>query len=140
MNALLSLLLAALLRPEVAAADALAAWDERRAAAYAAGDPAALRALYAPGSETGRADRAALRAYAARGLRVDGLRTQLLAVRVVRRSPDGWHLVVTDRLAGGVARGAGVTVSLPRDRPTTWRLELRWRPAGWRVVEARPGG
>lgn len=138
MNALLSLLLTALLRPEVVAADVLAAWDERRSAAYAAGDPAALRALYTPGSSSGRADRAALHAYADRGLRVDGWQTQLLAVRVVESSPRGWRLSVTDRLVGGVARGDGAPVPLPRDRPTTWRLELRWCVSGWRVVEVRP--
>ena len=138
MNALLSLLLATLLRPEVVAADVLSAWDDRRSAAYAAGDPAALRALYVPGSASGRADQAALRAYVDRGLRVDGLRTQLLAVRVLERYPRGWRLLVTDRLLGGVARGDGTAVVLPQDRPTTWRLGLRWGVSGWRVVEVRP--
>ena len=57
-------------------------WDARRSAAWAAGDPAALRSLYVAGSRTGRADRAALAAYAERGLRVPGLRFQ---VRVGRR-------------------------------------------------------
>ena len=59
-----------------APADASAAlhdWDDRRASAWAAADPAALRALYEPGSAAGRVDVAMLRAWRERGLRVEGL-------------------------------------------------------------------
>ena len=134
---LIPTLLALALRPEVAAADVLREWDERRAAAYAAGDPAALRPLYTPGSAAGRADRAMLRAYADRGLRVTGLRRQLLAVEVLDAGPGWWRLGVTDRLVGGVARGGGQPVVLPRDRPSSWRVQLRRHAGGWRVGVVR---
>lgn len=136
MYAVVPLLLAlALPAPEVAAAGVLHDWDSRRAAAYAAGEPAALRALYVPGSTTARADRAYLRAYTRRGLRVTGLRHQLLAVDVLDAGPRWWRLRVTDRQVGGVARGAGVAVPLPRDQPSTWRIGLRRSGGVWRVVE-----
>lgn len=141
MNAALCLLLAlAFPAPEVAAARVLHDWDDRRAAAYAAGEPAALRPLYQPGSAAGRADRAFLRAYAQRGLRVTGMRHQLLAVDVLDAGPGWWRLRVTDRLVGGVARGAGVAVPLPRDQPSTWRIGLRRSGGQWRVVEVAQAG
>src|SRR4051794_16820032 len=86
----------------------LHAWDERRAAAWAAADPAALHRLYVPGSPAGRADVAMLLAWRHRGLHVDGLRMQLLAVRVERRSSGRVVLRVVDRVVGAVAVGAGV--------------------------------
>lgn len=125
--------------PEVAALDVLRAWDERRARAWAQADPAALSALYAPGSRTGRADRRMLRAYAARGLRVTGLRMQVLAAAVRSASADRLVLAVTDRLAGAVARRPGAAPApLPRDRVSVRLVALR-RMAGeeWRVTEVR---
>ena len=134
----LALVLALTLRPEAVAADLLHAWDQRRAAAYASGEPAALRPLYVPGSPAGRADRALLRAYDDRGLRVVGLRTQVLAVEVRRGTDRAWTLRVTDRLVGGVAVGRGERVALPRDRPSTWRIRLVRHDGAWRVAQARP--
>ena len=119
--------------PEVPAAAVLHAWDDQRAHAWATGDPAALRDLYTAGSATGRADGAMLRSWHDRGLRVTGLRTQLLALAVRDWSDDRLVLVVTDRLAGGVAVGAGVRVPLPRDRATTRRVVLRRVAGEWRV-------
>ena len=69
-------------RAEVDAVEVLRAWDVRRSGAWASGDPASLRSLYTDGSRSGRHDRALLAAYAGRGLRVTGLRTQVLAVAV----------------------------------------------------------
>ena len=66
------------------AADVLRAWDGRRAEAFAAGDLAALGRLYVPGSRAGTADRALLRGYLDRGLRVEGMRVQVLALDVPR--------------------------------------------------------
>lgn len=111
-------------------------WDEQRADAWAAADVPALRALYAPGSVAGRRDVAMLRAWSARGLRVDGLRTQLLDVDVRRRTPDRLVLAVTDRLAGGVAEPAGL--ALPRDRPSRHVVVLRVVEGEWRVSAVRP--
>ena len=119
--------------PEVRAAAVLHAWDDQRAQAWASGDPAALRDLYTAGSPAGRADRAMLRSWHERGLRVTGLRMQLLAVRVRRWSDGRIVLVVTDRLAGGVSVGSGVRVPLPRDEPSTRRVVLRRVAGEWRV-------
>ncbi len=115
----------------------LAAWDEARAAAWEAGDPAALRELYAAGSRTGAADVRLLRDYRERGLSVADLTTQVLAMDVVAQSPSRLVLVVTDRVVGGRAVGVGAPVALPADRASTRRVVLRREAGRWLVVEAR---
>lgn len=122
----------------VAAIEVLRTWDARRTEAWASGDPQALRRLYTRGSRTGRQDRAALAAYADRGLRVTGVRMQLLAVDVLRATARRVTLRVTDRLSRAVARGPRGAVVLPRDRPSTWRVRLCRRAGEWRVAEVRP--
>lgn len=120
------------------AVEVLRTWDVRRAAAWASDDPGALRRLYTPGSRTGRADVALLGAYAARGVDVTGLRTQLLAVDVVERSADRVVLVVTDRLAHVEVSHDGRTLALPSDRPSTHRVTLVLVGDTWLVDEVRP--
>jgi hypothetical protein len=115
----------------------LHAWDGRRSAAWAAGDGRRLAALYLRGSWAGRADRAALRAYAARGLRVEGLAMQLLAVRVLAASEARLALRVTDRLAAGVAVGRGTRIPLPRDEPSERVVVLRRTKGEWLVASVR---
>lgn len=115
----------------------LADWDERRAAVWAEGDPAALRRLYADGSGAGAADVRLLRDYRRRGLRVEGLTTQVLALRVAARSPDRLELVVTDRVVGAEAVGSGSPVALPVDRPSTRRVVLVRDEGTWVVAEVR---
>lgn len=116
----------------------LAAWDARRAQAWAEGDVAALTRLYADGSRTGRADVRLLRHYRERGLRVEGLTTQVLALDVVESGPRRLVLLVTDRVVGGEAVGGAGTVALPRDRASTRHVVLTRSPgAEWVVVEAR---
>lgn len=135
----LVLLLATLLAPVPSPAPAVVhAWDVRRSAAWAAGDPAALARLYTPTSPAGAADVAMLRAWHARGLRVEDLRMQLLAVETRRRTPDRLVVVVSDRLASGVAVGAGVRQPLPRDAVSTRRLVLVRVAGEWRVAQASP--
>ena len=75
----------------------LHAWDADRAAAYARGDPGALRRLYAPGSRAGVRDQRVLQAYAERGLLVRGLRTQVLSLRVLGAGRHRLVVKVTDR-------------------------------------------
>ncbi|WP_296605175.1 hypothetical protein [Nocardioides sp.] len=135
----LVLLLATLLAPVPNPASAvLHAWDVDRSAAWAAGDPAALARLYTPRSPAGAADVAMLRAWQARGLRVVDLRMQLLAVETRRRTPDRLVVVVSDRLASGVAVGGGVRQPLPRDAVSTRRLVLVRVAGEWRVAQASP--
>ena len=142
---LLHLLLAALLGLEATATPAtpepvavLHAWDHRRAAAWAAGDPGALRRLYTQGSTAGAADVAMLRAWAERGLRVERMQMQLLSVEVRAGTGDRLVLVVSDRLASAVAVGDGVRRPLPRDAVSTRRLVLVRVAGEWRMAQARP--
>jgi len=121
----------------VAALGVLRAWDVRRAAAWAAGDEAALAALYTDGSAAGRRDRAMLDRYVARGLRVEGLRMQVLAGSVRSRTAGRLVLEVTDRLAHAVAVGPGVRVELPLDRASRRTVVLRWVAREWRVAQVR---
>jgi hypothetical protein len=90
-----------------------------------------------PGSRSGAADVRLLRAYAGRGLRVEGLTTQVLALRVVVRSPRRLVLVVTDRVVGGSAVGGAAPVALPADRASTRRVVLVRQRGRWVVGEAR---
>lgn len=115
----------------------LAAWDERRSAAWAEGDAGALERLYADGSGAGAADVRLLRDYGRRGLRVEGMTTQVLGLRVAARSPGRLELVVTDRVVGAEAVGSGAPVSLPVDRPSTRQVVLVREGAGWVVAEVR---
>ncbi len=113
----------------------LRVWDRRRAAAWAADDAAALRALYVRGSSSGRRDLAMLSAYHRRGLRVTTMERQVLAVHVLRHGPRALSLLVTDRLAEGRVAGHGERVVLPRSRSATRRIVLRRGSAGWQVAE-----
>lgn len=119
----------------------LAAWDERRAAAWAAGDTDALRALYAAGSRAGAIDVRLLEDYLRRGLTVEGLRTQVLALDAVEQSSRRLVLRVTDRVVGGRAVGGAAPVALPVARASTRRIVLvrrgRGAEAEWLVAEAR---
>ena len=112
-------------------------WDACRSRAYAHADGAALADLYVAGSRTGAADRAVLRGYHDRGLRVTGMRTQVLAARVLRESRRRLVVLVTDVLVDAVAgdRGRG-RWALPHDRPSTRRVVLMHEDGTWRVDEA----
>ena len=108
-------------------------WDAARSAAWDRGSVGALRRLYLPGSAAGRRDVGLLRRYADRGLRVAGLRTQVLSWSVVSSRRDRLVLLVTDRVVGGVAvrPGAATRARLPADRPTQRRLTLVRREGRW---------
>ena len=111
-------------------------WDDRRTRAWASADPHALRSLYVPGSAAGRADAAMLQAWHRRGLRVVGMRMQVLDLDVRRASDERLDLVVTDRLVGAVTVGPGVRLPLPRDGFTTRHLVLVRDGGRWRVRQA----
>jgi hypothetical protein len=123
---------------EVRAAAVLSEWDRARARAWTAGDLPGLRALYTSDSVAGRRDREMLRAYRSRGLVVQGLETQLLAVGELRREPTRWVLRVTDRIVSGTARGQGLRRALPRDGATTTTVTLRLADGRWRVASVSP--
>jgi hypothetical protein len=112
-------------------------WDRARATAWAAGDVAALRALYTPGSPAGRADVALLSRYLDRGLRVRGLATQVFSVTVLAAGPGLVRLRVVDRLAGGLACARHRCVPLPRDQADRRTITLRRSHGRWLVADVR---
>ncbi len=112
-------------------------WDGRRAAAYAAGSVGRLRRLYVPG--VGAGDVRLLKSYVGRGLVVEGMRTQVLTLQVLRQSPRQLRVRVTDRLVGAAARWPGGSLPLPRDRPSTRELTLRRQEGRWLMAGVSPG-
>jgi hypothetical protein len=96
-----------------------------------------LRRLYADGA--GARDVGLLRDYLHRGLTLDELRVQVLALDVLRHRPGEWRLRVTDRVVAGVVTGPdGARRPLPRDQATTRDVVLVRDGAGWRVAEVVP--
>jgi hypothetical protein len=115
----------------------LRGWDARRSRAYARADVAGLGDLYVPGSRTGASDRAVLRGYRDRGLRVSGMRTQLLGAQVLHDSERRITVLVTDVLLDAVADdGGGRRWALPQDRASLRRVLLVRHDGTWRVAEA----
>ena len=122
------------------AREVLRAWDRRRAAAWAAQDPAALARIYLPRAEAGRRDVALLRRWTDRGVRVTRLQPQVLALRVVEATDRRLVVEVTDRLGVVEPVTGGVAIDLPTDRATSRRIELRREPGArsrWRVASVR---
>ena len=117
----------------------LAAWDERRSAAWAEGDAGALarsvrRRVAARRAADVRLLRR-LRPARAPGRGADARRCW--PARWSARSPGRLELVVTDRVVGAEAVGSGAPVSLPVDRPSTRRVVLVREGEGWVVAEVR---
>lgn len=127
-------------RDELGTATAvLASWDARRAAAWAADDPVALRSLYASRSRAAAADLRLLARWRDAGWRVSDLRSQVLAVAVVRATDDRLLLRVVDRVAGGrvVERAGGGSTTLPGTSATARLVDLRRRGPTWQVAASR---
>ncbi|MGH3355745.1 MAG: hypothetical protein ACRDOJ_07580 [Nocardioidaceae bacterium] len=119
--------------------EVLAALDLLRARAYAESDARLLRAVYTPRSRVLRVDRALLRRYHRRGVRVTGLRMRVIGLHVVERR--GRHVVlrVREQVSGGVAISAGVRRMLSADEPETRLITLhRDHGAGWRIAAVGP--
>ncbi len=115
----------------------LAELDRRRAAAYAAADPAALRRVYVARTTAMRQDRALLMRYRRRGLRVVGMRMRILGLRVRARRRDRVVLVVRERLVRATVRGAGTRRLVDGD-VDEHVLTLRDAAGrGWRVASVR---
>lgn len=112
----------------------LHAWDERRAAAWASGDVAALRSLYTRRSVAGDRDAARLSRWLDSGLRVRRMQTQVLRAQVLDERPGRLVLAVTDRIARAVATGGGRAMPLPADGPSRWRITMRRVQGEWRVA------
>lgn len=116
----------------------LRSWDAARSRAWAAGDVSGLRELYVEDSAAGARDAAMLTMWADRGLRIEGLGTQLLAVEELRRTPSVLVVRVTDRMVGGVAVGSDVRIRLPVDAASIRVITLRRNDQErWRVSSVR---
>lgn len=116
----------------------LRTWDHARAAAYEAGDVRRLSALYVPGADVREDDLALLAAYDARGVRVESMRMQLLALEVLASAPDRFRLLVTDRVHVS-ATGPDGPVQLRPEGPGTRVVVMVREPGGtWRVSAVRP--
>lgn len=122
------------------AREVLRRWDARRVAAWAAGDAEALASLYVRGAPAGARDVAMLERWNARGVRVAGWTTQVLALEVVRGGPTVLVLRVTDRVVAAVAARGSRRAALPADAASRRTIELRRGERGvWRVVSVRAG-
>ena len=110
--------------------------DAARSLAFERADPAALQAVWVPGSPGSAADGARLRQLRDRGQRAVGLRHLLRDVRVVTASPTAARLEVVDVLAGHeVLAGSGEVVRRVAERGSTrWAVSLARTPGGWRLV------
>jgi|GEM_PF-2416921 len=132
------------LAPSVTVTEAVASlavlrdWDRARSAAWARGDVAALRRIYAAGSSVGAHDVAMLRRWVDRGLRVRRMVMQVLTVELRVRTGRRIVLDVTDRLAdaAAVVAGRGEQQPLPRDGLTTRRLSFRLTGGRWVLAAA----
>ncbi len=117
----------------------LAGWDRRRSSAWAHGSRVRLGRLYVAGSATGRVDLGRFDAWAARGLRVAGMRREIFEVRVRASRPRNLRLLVTDRMVGGYVEHGGQRRNLPVTAVSRHELHLRLDRVGWRLVSLRPG-
>jgi hypothetical protein len=115
------------------ASSVLHSWDDRREAAWASSDPAALRALYVPGSSAARSDARLLRDYTRARLVVRRIETQVLALQVLHADPRHLRLRVVDRVAGGDVSGR----ALGTTRPATRVITFRQSGGTWQVLSVR---
>jgi len=108
---------------------------QRRADAYARSSPAALARVHEAGSAAMAADRALLRSWSARGLRVHDAVVRVAGVRPLLLGPGRVVLRVVHRLGSAVAVGRdGARRALPRDRPQAHRVVLVRTEGGWRIA------
>ncbi len=113
----------------------LARLDASRERAWRKGSTALLEQVYAVGAPELRLDRAHLRAYLARGLRVEGVSLTFRRLRVVERGDNHVRLRVVDRLGPLEATTTdGRVRSLPADRPTEHLIDLTRERGEWRVA------
>jgi hypothetical protein len=112
--------------------------DRDRAKAWRQGRPALLRYVYLPSAAERLEDRSMLRAYARRGLHVQGVRLAFGSVEVVHRARGAVRLHVVDQLRTATAVDQqGRRVELPRDSPSRHTIVLRRFDGGWRIADVR---
>lgn len=115
--------------------------DQRRDAAIANLDPAALADVYAAGSPPLGVETASIQRLAAAGARADGLRLEIDSTGLVRRTPAGVTLRVVDRMpAYEILSADGRVLERRSGRgPVTWLVDLVPAGDGWRIAAIAPG-
>jgi eukaryotic-like serine/threonine-protein kinase len=111
--------------------------DQRRAAAFAAADPAALATVDAPSSPALRADRQLATELRQRGARARGLQWEISRAAVDSAGPPAVVLRVTDRMSAHdlVAANGAILHSQPARGEARWRVTLLPGSGGWRIAE-----
>ena len=114
--------------------------DAARSAAFADARPAALQAVWAPGSPGMATDAALVEQLAAAGRHALGLRHDVRSVEERSREGDRAELRVVDVLASyAVVDGAGAEVSRTPERgEQAFDVRLQRTAAGWRLAEVLP--
>ncbi len=122
-------------RPPVNWLSVLTRLDDRRNAAFANLDVTALADVYAARSAPLAADAASIRALAAAGARVEGLRLEVRSVQIFRRTPAGTTLRIVDWLAAYeiVAADGRVLERRPARGPLRWLVQMVPARDGWRI-------
>jgi hypothetical protein len=116
----------------------LSGLDALRARAYADLRPGLLRRVYTPRSRVLRHDRALLRRYQQRGLRVVGLRIRVLGLREDTRRDGRVVLRVRDQVASGTLVGATGRRRLPGDAADARAITLRESDGRWLISAVTP--
>jgi hypothetical protein len=117
--------------------EALRRLDDRRAAAFATGDPALLDAVYSAPDLLER-DVALLRQLVPAGCRLTGVRTSFDAVAVAPRGETSAVVLATARIAPSARTCGGSRTTVPGVARTRLRFELIRTPAGVRIAGERP--
>ena len=126
-------------------AGTLRALDQARSAAFARGDPAGLRAVYAPGAPALDRDQQVLARLLGAGLRAEGLRLAATSVTAADRSedrpPDRVRLSVTDVMPPYrlVDTGGAVVAERPGRGVRSWTVVLARAGDRWLVYDVVRG-
>jgi hypothetical protein len=122
-------------------ASTLGALDQARSAAFARGDPAGLRAVYAPGAPALHRDQQVLAQLRGAGMRAEGLRLTATSVATAGRSPDRVRLAVTDVMPPYrlVDLAGAVVAERPGRGARSWTVVLARADDRWLVYDVVRG-
>jgi hypothetical protein len=122
-------------------ASTLGALDRARSVAFARGDQAGLRAVYAPGAPALDRDQRVLARLTGAGLRAEGLRLTATSVATADRSGDRVRLAVTDVMPPYrlVDAGGTVVASRPGRGARSWTVVLARAGGQWLVYDVVRG-
>jgi hypothetical protein len=122
-------------------ASTLSALDQARSAAFARGDSAGLRAVYAPGAPALHRDQQILARLTGTRLRAEGLRLTATSVAMADRSGGRVRLAVTDVMPPYrlVDAGGAVVAERPGRGARSWTVVLARAGGRWLVYDVVRG-